>query len=365
MIVYIFVILLAGVGYVSLLSKYAILWSDISDTEALSEGKYLVSILIPFRNEEGNVHHLIRDLENLEIGNSDVQVVFVNDHSTDRGAEIVTSYQGKLDVECVLNTGVGKKAAIKRGWEACTGDIIIQTDADCRLSSTWLLAMLNPFQEDRISLACGPVKFSPASNFWQHIVSLDFAGLIAIGAAHIRWRMPMICNAANLAYRRPLIANVDLNESAASGDDIFLLQSAYHAHPGGIAFVKNKLAIVTTDGPSSFRAFWNQRLRWASKNGEYDIATNRWILIAVWLYNVLILTSLLSFSAIGCTAAAFLVILKVLAEDRFYSKFVDFFDISFWFTNILLGQPFHILYMALIPPLSQVLKYQWKERKQR
>jgi hypothetical protein len=78
-----------------------------------------------------------------------------------------------------------------------------------------------------------------------------------------------------------------------------------------------------------------------------------------------VLGSLLSFTAVGATAGAFLMLLKVLAEDKFYSGFTPFFDRELWFTNILLGQPFHLLYMAIIPPLSQVLKYKWKERKLR
>jgi hypothetical protein len=68
---------------------------------------------------------------------------------------------------------------------------------------------------------------------------------------------------------------------------------------------------------------------------------------------------------VGITAGVFLVLLKVLAEDRFYGRFAPFFNRDFWFTNILLGQPFHLLYMAIIPPLSQVLSYKWKERKLR
>jgi hypothetical protein len=76
-----------------------------------------------------------------------------------------------------------------------------------------------------------------------------------------------------------------------------------------------------------------------------------------------ILLSFLSFSSLGCTAAALLVVLKVLAEDKFYSSFSSFFSLLGWFKTILIGQPFHIMYMAILPPLSQVLKYQWKERK--
>ena len=364
MILYVIIVLTAGLAYYSLLSKYGELWNGIDEKDDLAQHNYTISILIPFRNEADNLPSLLASLQALDFAEHSVQIVLVNDHSTDAGEKVIEEYAGELDMQLIHQTDrVGKKAAIRTGWQACGGDIIIQTDADCSLPNHWLSAMLGPFSNEDVSLACGPVQFHTSTNFWKRVVALDFEALIAIGAAHIQWNKPMICNAANLAYRKSLIADANLHESAASGDDVFLLQSAHHQNPNSITFVKNKKAIVKTEGPSSFSVFWHQRLRWASKNGDYDIKQNTWMLVGVWMYNVLVLGSLLSFSAAGATAAGFLVLLKVLAEDKFYSRFTSFFGRDLWFTNILLGQPFHILYMAVVPPLSQILKYQWKERK--
>lgn len=366
MIVYIIIVIAAGVAYYSLLSKYSELWSDIEESVYTTKQSFSVTILIPFRNEVKNLPTLLDSLEYLEMAEHNVHVICVNDHSTDGGEQLIENYQGKLDIRLVQQTErSGKKAAIRLGWEQCTSDIILQTDADCIIPVHWLRAMLTVFNDPIINLACGPVQFHHSNNFWKRIVALDFEALIAIGAAHIQWGKPMICNAANLGYRRSLVSDVDLNERAASGDDVFILQSAFLKDAESISFVKNKDAIVRTEGPSSFSEFWHQRLRWASKNGDYDIRQNTWMLIGVWMYNVLIICSFLSFSAVGVTAGAFLILLKVLAEDKFYGKFASFFNRGLWFTNILLGQPFHLLYMAIVPPLSQVLKYKWKERKLR
>jgi len=369
MIVFILIVMAAAMAYYTLLSKYGELWSAMEDASTdvpPTLTKATVSILVPFRNERDNLSKLLHNLDALNKDGYSVQVVMVNDHSTDGGEQLVKEYAGKLDIVLVNQTeNTGKKAAIRLGWEHCKGDYVLQTDADCVLPFNWLGSMLGAFSDERIDLACGPVQFHSAANFWKQIVALDFEALIAIGAAHIQWGKPMICNAANLAYRKSLIVDLDLNDSTASGDDVFLLQSAYSKDEASIVFVKNKAALVKTDGPNSFSAFWHQRLRWASKNGDYDIKQNMWILAGVWSYNVLILLSLLSFTGIGVLSGAFLILIKVLAEDRFYSRFVSFFDRDLWFTNLLFGQPFHILYMAIVPPLSQVLKYKWKERKLR
>lgn len=364
MIIIVLIALSAGVAYYILLSHYAKMWDDID----VSHGKLLkstcISVLVPFRNEAENLPTLIRSFEELQMQSYEVEYIFVNDHSTDSGEQQIANYTGVLNIKLINSTeSSGKKAAMRLGWERSIGDIILQTDADCQVPVDWFTEMLAPFDNEEVLLTSGPVLFYPEKSFWKQLVNLDFMGLIAIGAAHIQWGKPMICNAANLAYRRELISTAQLNDEVASGDDVFLLQSAYQQNTNSIRFVKCPEAIVQTAGPASFSEFWHQRLRWSSKNGAYDIKENTWLLAGIWMFNVLIIFCLLTFSAIGATCATFLVILKVLAEDKFYGRFCYFFGKELWFTNILLGQPFHILYMAIVPPLSQVLKYQWKERK--
>ncbi|MFB1004566.1 MAG: glycosyltransferase, partial [Bacteroidia bacterium] len=201
MIVYLLVVLAASLAYLGLLHNYAKLWGDIPEISAVDSKQQKLSLLIPFRNEKVNLPRLLASIEEQKIGSVVFEVIFVNDHSTDGGEVLIADYNGTLTIRLIhLEDGMGKKAAIKKGWESCQGDIIVQTDADCVLPANWLAAMLASFTNDHVLLACGPVSFINHTNFWQRIVALDFAGLIAIGAAHIQWRKPMICNAANLAY---------------------------------------------------------------------------------------------------------------------------------------------------------------------
>ena len=363
MIVYIVVVLVMGLGYYSLLSKYTELWNitiplTIDDSFVTS-----VTIVIPFRNEAQNLGALIKSLNDLELGHHQVEVLFINDHSTDNSVNVIADNAISLKYNVLNNSLTGKKEALKLAWQHAYGDIVLQTDADCVLPSTWLVSMLHHFAQEKVQLVSGPVDFYATTNFWSKMVRLDFNALIAIGAAHIAWGKPMLCNGANLAYRKNILQSFDYRENKASGDDIYLMQHVHATSLDGICFNKKQDAMVMTSGPQHFREFLNQRIRWASKNGDYDLKQNTRVLAFVWLYNLVILLSFLSFSSLGCTAAALLVVLKVLAEDKFYSSFSSFFSLLGWFKTILIGQPFHIMYMAILPPLSQVLKYQWKERK--
>lgn len=366
MIVYILVVLVCGLAYYGLLRKYARLWDEIEEPLSMHDERDLpqVSIVVPFRNEAGNLSNLLSCFNTLEYEGA-MEVLLVNDYSTDNWeVELAKANKGLALKILHLENSTGKKAALELAWQIAQGDIILQTDADCTMSSDWLSAMVEPFADSAINLVSGPVTFSNPKSFFDRIVHLDFAALIAIGAAHIQWKKPLMCNGANMAYRKSAVSDIRFEQGKASGDDVYLLQKIAGEEMGAY-FCKAKNAIVSTKAPQSLSEFWHQRIRWASKNGEYSNATNKRILIGVWLYNVLILGSLLSFSAIGVTGGLFLILLKILAEDTFYGSFSDFFEFENWFKTILFGQPFHILYMVILPPLSQVLKYKWKERKLR
>lgn len=159
-------------------------------------------------------------------------------------------------------------------------------------------------------LVSGPVVYTKSDGFWQRIVTLDYSGLVAIGAAYIEWHLPMICNGANLAYRKSLVSEVNLKENKASGDDVFILQSAFEKNQSWVVFSKNRDAFVMTEPPSDLKVFWNQRIRWASKNSDYSIHKNTLILVFVWLYNVMIVISLLSLNPLGLLASFFLVLVN-------------------------------------------------------
>ncbi len=364
MIVLIIIALILGLTYFDLLGKYAKLWESIPEPEDQDASHLSVTVVIPFRNEEKNLPRLINSLNILKLKGTHLDIVFVNDHSTDNGANYIINSNLKHPFQVFdLEENEGKKEALKLAWTEAKGDIILQTDADCILAPNWIMRMGGCFADDKIQLVSGPVNFIPRKELRHKIISLDFAALIAIGAAHIEWNLPMICNGANLAYRREVLERFNLKEHKASGDDVFLLQSTSFNFPNGIMFCKHNEAMVVTNGPSSFKEFWNQRIRWASKNGDYDLKKNTLILSGVWVFNLSIVLAFLSFSKIGLTIGAFLLLIKVLAEDRFYTKFASFFGFTTWTQTLLVGQVFHILYMTLLPPLSQILSFKWKGRK--
>src|SRR6056297_3842361 len=87
-----------------------------------------LSVIIAVFNEEDTVARVIERVRAVDLP---IEIIVVNDCSTDRTKEILDSYAGDGSVR-VINHGVnsGKGAAIRTAREHITGDLMIIQDAD-------------------------------------------------------------------------------------------------------------------------------------------------------------------------------------------------------------------------------------------
>ena len=82
-----------------------------------------VSVVIPARNEAQNLRHVLPHLPSIVS-----EVILVDGHSTDD--TIAVAQELLPDIRIVKQTGKGKGDALRLGFAASTGDIIVMLDAD-------------------------------------------------------------------------------------------------------------------------------------------------------------------------------------------------------------------------------------------
>ena len=110
-----------------------------------------LSIVIPCYNEAANVPGLKNDLwpvvEHLKKTAQwpEVEVIFVDDGSKDNTVDLLNrEFEGISGVKVVrhsINQGLG--AALRTGFAACTGDIVLTTDSDATYSFSEIEPLLN------------------------------------------------------------------------------------------------------------------------------------------------------------------------------------------------------------------------------
>lgn len=93
--------------------------------------KYNVSVIIPARNEAGNIAAAVERLPKL---GKKTEVIFIEGHSQDNTwdkiQELVNNYQGNFILKAFQQTGKGKADAVRLGFAEAIGDILIILDAD-------------------------------------------------------------------------------------------------------------------------------------------------------------------------------------------------------------------------------------------
>ena len=305
-----------------------------------------LSIVVCARNEEKNLPGLLHAIERQSYKN--FELIIVNDHSTDTTESIICAFIAENPHFRIINaTGEGKKNALKEGIAASSGEIIVQTDADCIPPEKWLETIAAYLAESGSDLIIAPVKMSFSSSF-EEMQALEFMSLVASGAGAAAIKMPIMCNGANLIYKRFLWNEAvhAQHEEFASGDDMFLLLSAKKSKKK-ITFLKSAEAIVTTKAEASISGFLRQRRRWASKSAGYRDFPVLFTAFAVFglavLFFILLLTG-------DFKLLLFVFLWKGLIDFFFLSGVAPFFSLQKclkWIFPIAAIYPFYIIWTVL------------------
>lgn len=330
-----------------------------------------VTLLIAARNEEENIRLTIEDILAQDYPKHLLEIIIVDDHSTDTTADIILSYapQGiqllQLNEAQKLNSY--KKKAIAEAIKLSTGDLMVATDADCRMGPQWLSSVVSYFETQDLVMISSPVAYFQEKTLFERLQTLEFSYLIGIGASFIGNGRASTCNGANFAYRKDVFYEVggfQGIDDLASGDDELLLQKVAERYPGRIGFLKQREAIVYTHAKPTLSEFLQQRRRWASKSTKYKDKSVVALAVGIWLFNLsLLLNVVLGFYNIRFLELFILqMLLKYLFEAAFLLPIMSFFKRQSLVGLLVILSPIHILYFVYVGLIGNTSKYQWKGR---
>ena len=335
--------------------------------------KTTISVIIPVRNEAANIVALLRDLEAQQYPKELLEVLVVDDHSTDNTVQLLHQYNsGSTMSISVLRLGddVGvstKKGAVKYGVEHASGELLVFTDGDCRVGPEWLQQYAYTYETKQPYFISGPVCFHNTHTTFERMQLVEFASLIGIGGASLALNRPNMCNGANLAYPKFIFEKVGGfagNEGIASGDDEFLLHKVHQLFPGKAVFLKNAKAVVYTDARKSLISFLSQRVRWASKWRAYQSMNVQLVALVVFLVNFLLFLSIPFFLFGHLPLLVFVAayIVKFAIDFLFLERILSFLNKEKYVWHMLPLQLVYVPYVVFTGVAGLFGRYRWKGR---
>ncbi|MBI2952131.1 glycosyltransferase [bacterium] len=271
-----------------------------------SAAQPFVSVIVAARNEEAFIGDCLAGLVRQTYPPDRHEVLVVDDDSEDRTREIVKGFCERHPHVRLLTPGPedeglrAKKRPMSAGIRASRGEILLTTDADCRVQPTWVAATVACFEPDvGAVIGFSQIDRSKSVTPAQRLQALDFLALMSAAAGACGLGVPLAASGQNLAYRRSLFeAAGGFREIGhrPSGDDVLLLQLLRRAGKGRIVFNADPGAFNATDRVETLPGLIRQRRRWAS-NAAVQARLNRGFfgyIAAVFLVNLLIPCALIA-----------------------------------------------------------------------
>lgn len=188
-----------------------------------------ISVIVAAYNEEKYIASCLESLLNQDFDPNEYEIILVNNNSTDRTKEIASRYN-RVKIFDEARQGV-VNAQIK-GCNEASGEIFVFTDADTVVPHDWLSQYWQAFQDKKIVLVGGSVRFEPATWITKFIVEPAF------------WLSKAI-NGFNFSIRKDIYFKIGgLNPRVNFNQDSYLVVKARKV--GKISFLRNNLIITSS-----------------------------------------------------------------------------------------------------------------------
>lgn len=188
-------------------------------------GRPTISIVVPARNEEGNIKNL---LDRLPVLAPLQEVIFVEGHSADKTWEEIQNQmethprRKTFDLRALQQTGRGKADAVRLGFKEATGDIVMILDADLSVQPEDLSYFYEPLVRRAAEFVNGSRLVYGMERYAMQVLNLFFNKVFGI---LVSWQLGQdvkdtLCGTKAL-YRNDYERLVRKKAEAGGADDPF------------------------------------------------------------------------------------------------------------------------------------------------
>jgi cellulose synthase/poly-beta-1,6-N-acetylglucosamine synthase-like glycosyltransferase len=324
-----------------------------------------VSIIVAARNEENFIGSCLNSLLEVDYPVEKLEIIAVNDHSSDRTAEIIAGLSSRFPRIKLVSTNQekgnlrGKTNAVAAGIAVSKGEILMFTDADCIVPKDWVCETVKYFTPE--TGIVGGYTLLDSHGPFEEMQTLDWVALFNTAAATAGWNIPLTAIGNNLSIRRTAYEQTGGFEKIPFSvtEDYAIVRAILAKTPFRISFPLNPRTMVKSNPCKTWNQLYRQKQRWGV--GGLDVIPLGFFVMAItWALKSLLLLGVF-FATLPVWIGVFL--LKCAADCYYLWKPLRRLNALYYLRSILFFEIYFTLYVVIIPFIALFSKrVVWKER---
>ncbi|MBW2977468.1 glycosyltransferase family 2 protein [Candidatus Woesearchaeota archaeon] len=219
-----------------------------------------VTITIPAFNEERTISKTLRSVLNLSYPKNKIEILVVNDGSTDKTVEIVEVFSKKYkNIKLINQKNKGKAAALNTALKIASGEFFACLDADSTITKRSLALMLPHFSQKKTAAVISGLKVNNAKNTYEKLQRFEY--ILAILMRKLKASINTLAMTPGVLsiYRTKVLKKVGKFDRKNMTEDFEIaMRLKYFGHDINI----EPSSFTYTNVPNTFSSFFRQRVRW-------------------------------------------------------------------------------------------------------
>lgn len=220
-----------------------------------------VAIVVPCWNEAGTVAETADSLLTLEYPSKKLELIFVDDGSTDSTAAVLSRYASHPQVRVIHKENGGKHTALNAGIASTEADIVGCLDADSFVKRDALREIIPSFSTRDVGAVTAAMSVHKPKNLLQYMQSAEYIFGITLRHAIASINGLYVTPGPFSLYRRAVVNGLGGFRYGHQTED---MEMALRIQRAGYRIENAVRAHVYTKTPSTLSKLIRQRTRWTS-----------------------------------------------------------------------------------------------------